>query len=1056
MRSIIKILAIKNINNSINYTYDIIYGIIERINNNYNTNIITKYKYNIYLNNIDIILNVFKEIKYPFNIKRDNILHVRKKLNDIRENLKTISYDIGTKNIEHLIFLNTNLKINYMSNEQLLFINQYFNPYHYKIIDKNELVVYNKKKKLINNDEIINDINSIKYEHLKTNSNTAFINYINGCRIYIPIKYNKIDIIFICDGHFISDILNIVKLKNPLKKKNILLYKKINKLKHKDFLTNFIEQLSLRDFIINDNNQILELCNKALEDIKKYKEKTISSIVKEFLNMSIENQRYILTLFLLLKDDIETQYLAYLMYDMISNESYLLKPQPLAEQLYNSLHWNIQKLFKITIKKIEKHNMDLLTFNENEIPYDKRIALLKTSNYVKNKAMEKYKEIINKGNENVSKAQQYLDGLLKIPFNIYLKETIFVIFDEFKINFGLFINKLNLLNDKHLNPVCNLYNQDYKSNEIDTLITKLDNMLLINIPITYNTLYKNYKLVELQTKIKVINNKLVNKIDLRQKKSDLINDIITNKKYINKDHFFKYSNDLINEYNLFKKQWNNHKKEAKEYILNTENILNKVVYGQEDAKTEIKRIIAQWINGKMDGYCFGFEGPPGTGKTSLAKNGISKCLINIDGKPRPFAFIPLGGSTNGTTLEGHSYTYVGSTWGKIVDILRETQCMNPIIYIDELDKISNTENGRELIGILTHLTDSTQNDEFYDKYFSGIKIDLSKVLFIFSYNDFNKIDPILGDRIHRIKFKNLSKNDKIYIVNNYLMPEFLEIVGFPKKSILFENDVLDYIITNYTYESGIRKLKQKIFEIVREINLRYFVQNMEYKMPINITIDIVENIFSNKPKLIIKKISNKNHIGLVNGLYATSVGGGGITIIEVFKTPSDSKLSLTITGQQGDVMKESVQCAKTIAWNLIPESIKKNITLEWKNYIWGIHIHCPEAATPKEGPSAGVAITLAIISMFCKIPVKNNVALTGEIDLNGSVHVIGGLEHKIEGGKMAGVTKILYPYQNEQDIEIIKKNRPEVLQNIEIKPIKNIKEVIKECLEDNDLTFNDI
>ena len=134
MISILKIIAIKNINNSINYTYDIIYGIIERINNNYNTNIITKYKYNIYLNNIENILNAFKEIKYPFNIKRDSILLVRNKLDDIQEKLKKISYEIGTKNIEHLIFLNTNLKINYMSNEQLLFINKYFNPYHYKII----------------------------------------------------------------------------------------------------------------------------------------------------------------------------------------------------------------------------------------------------------------------------------------------------------------------------------------------------------------------------------------------------------------------------------------------------------------------------------------------------------------------------------------------------------------------------------------------------------------------------------------------------------------------------------------------------------------------------------------------------------------------------------------------------------------------------------------------------------------------------------------------------------------------------------------------------------
>jgi ATP-dependent Lon protease len=381
--------------------------------------------------------------------------------------------------------------------------------------------------------------------------------------------------------------------------------------------------------------------------------------------------------------------------------------------------------------------------------------------------------------------------------------------------------------------------------------------------------------------------------------------------------------------------------------------------------------------------------------------------------------------------------------------------MNPIIFIDELDKISNTENGKEIIGILTHMTDASQNDEFYDKYFAGIKIDLSKVLFIFSYNDPHKIDPVLADRIHRVKFKNLSKIEKIHVVNNYLLPEFLETVGFPANSIRFKDNVIEYIINNYTFEAGIRKLKQKIFEIIREINLRCFMDTNYAEFPIEITIDTVNEIFSDKPKIILKQIAEKSHIGLVNGLYATSVGNGGITIIETFKTPSESKLSLMITGQQGDVMQESVKCAKTIAWNILPNSIKKKIADEWADiYTWGIHVHCPEAATPKDGPSAGGAITLAIISLLCHIPVKNTVALTGEIDLNGSIHAIGGLDNKIEGAKMAGVKVLLYPAQNQQDIEIIRNIRPEVLQNIKIKPIENIWEILEYCLEDNDLIFN--
>ena len=146
------------------------------------------------------------------------------------------------------------------------------------------------------------------------------------------------------------------------------------------------------------------------------------------------------------------------------------------------------------------------------------------------------------------------------------------------------------------------------------------------------------------------------------------------------------------------------------------------------------------MTGKQTGYCFGFEGPPGVGKTTMAKKGLAHCLKDENGEPRPFAFIALGGSSNGSTLSGHNYTYVGSTWGKIVDILMEKKCMNPIIFIDELDKVSRTEHGKEIIGILTHLVDTTQNMSFQDKYFNGIDLDMSKVLFIFSYNDVSLID----------------------------------------------------------------------------------------------------------------------------------------------------------------------------------------------------------------------------------------------------------------------------------------------------------------------------
>jgi ATP-dependent Lon protease len=185
-----------------------------------------------------------------------------------------------------------------------------------------------------------------------------------------------------------------------------------------------------------------------------------------------------------------------------------------------------------------------------------------------------------------------------------------------------------------------------------------------------------------------------------------------------------------------------------------ERALDDSVYGHKTAKNQIVKIISQWISGENSGHCFGFEGSPGVGKTSLAKIGLSNCLKDEQGKSRPFAFIAVGGSCNGSTLEGHGYTYVNSSWGKIADVLMEHSCLNLIIYFDELDKESkNGEHGKEITGILTHLLDQSQNSEFEDKFFAGIKLDLSKALIIVSYNDPNNIDKVLLDRIHRIKFK---------------------------------------------------------------------------------------------------------------------------------------------------------------------------------------------------------------------------------------------------------------------------------------------------------------
>ncbi len=815
-----------------------------------------------------------------------------------------------------------------------------------------------------------------------------------------------------------------------------------------------------------------------------------------------------------MKDDVDTQYLAYLMYDMITNESYLLKPQPLAEQVFNSLHWSVQKLFKVAIKKINKNTNKLLNFNEEEIPYEKRIFLMKTEDYVKSKAMEKYKEYCKSG-EGSAKCMQYIDGILKIPFGIYRKEPILSFLDEYRNSLNNFINtyiqdaqkelennflnksvvlNLNLCQEISTNNIIKktcgnvLGNKDksLKSQEIEYFINQFNmNMMVdssksfeINNVIKYFKKQKKDRLVDF---IKLINEDLIkNNINHIIKETQTKNKLLENlshflqdygdldiiQKYLNfldidrKKQLVNPSQDTItnlnNNFFFLNSEWFSYKNNYKKYLKDSNKVLDDAVYHQEEAKTQIKRIIAQWINGEMKGYCFGFEGPPGTGKTSLAKKGISKCLKDKEGNERPFAFIAIGGSSNGATLEGHSYTYVGSTWGRIVDILMETKCMNPIIYIDELDKVSKTEHGKEIIGILTHLTDPSQNDEYSDKYFSGIKLDLSKVLFIFSYNDFSLLDPILADRIHRVKFQKLNKYEKIHIVNHYILPELLETIGFNQGDIIFNKKVLEHIINSYTQEAGVRKLREKIFEILREVNLRYLMDQEDtgITIPLEISLELVEEIFHSKPKFTVKTITPNPRVGLVNGLYATVSGMGGLTIIESFKTPSDSKLNLELTGQQGDVMKESMKVAKTVAWNLIPGEIKKKIYEEMtEKGTFGIHLHCPEGATPKDGPSAGAAITLAIVSLLSEVRVLNTVALTGEIDLNGSVHQIGGLESKIEGGKIAGAQKILYPESNQKDIDLIREKGNIIDESIEVIPVNNIWQVLDICLEKNDINF---
>jgi len=483
--------------------------------------------------------------------------------------------------------------------------------------------------------------------------------------------------------------------------------------------------------------------------------------------------------------------------------------------------------------------------------------------------------------------------------------------------------------------------------------------------------------------------------------------------------------------------------------------LDDSIYGHEKAKQQILKIVGQWINGEQKGYCFGFEGSPGVGKTSLAKRGLAKCLEDENKVTRPFSFIALGGSSNGSTLEGHNYTYVNSTWGKIIDVLMESKCMNPIIYIDELDKVSKTEQGREIIGILTHLIDTTQNDEFQDRYFSGVPFDLSKALFIFSYNDPEQIDRILLDRIHRIRFDNLSWSDKIVIVNKFIMPELNQKMGF-ENTVNLSEDVIRFIIETYTMEPGVRKLKEVLFDLYGEINLQLLNFSQDntgdvIELPLEIKVEDFGTKYLKKQRKVSDiKIHTEPMVGTINGMWANALGKGGIIPIETRYFPAGSLLDLKLTGMQGDVMKESMTVAKTLAWTLTSEERQRELTKhfdETKNQ--GLHVHCPEGAVSKDGPSAGGAITLSMYSLLNNKQIKNTISMTGETNLRGRITAIGGLDTKIIGSMRAGVKTVLYPKDNQEDFDdFLEKYKSLInLDEMSFHPVETIQEAMKIVFE---------
>jgi endopeptidase La len=586
----------------------------------------------------------------------------------------------------------------------------------------------------------------------------------------------------------------------------------------------------------------------------------------------------------------------------------------------------------------------------------------------------------------------------------------------------------------------------------------------------------------LQVKIKKSDNDIKNEInklkslsteDIDYKKQLLTNKFIPNNiksltlekveemKSFNNEYYkqLTYVKNIIqfpwpsNNDDIFYKKLNNNHNEAITYLNDVENKLKNSSYGHEEAKKVLLQIIGKWIsNPSSRGTCFGLVGPPGVGKTLLAKS-VSNAL-NI-----PFGQITLGGQNDGEILHGHGYTYSGSQPGMIIKKMVEMGKSRCILYFDELDKAcSKHGNINEITSILIHLTDPNMNKTFQDRFFQGVDFPLDKVIMIFSYNDSKLIDPILLDRLKEIKVNPYTTNDKLHICNNFIIPEITKNIGFNKNNVKFNKNIIEFLIDNYTHEAGVRGIKRMIENIYLQLNLdkiynRGIFKNKNYKK-ILINKKDITNILS-EPDIENTKIHQKNEIGIINGLYATTNGDGGIIPIQIFKNYSSEKekFEIKLTGNQGNVMKESVQCSLTAALDYIRKNIKKYKKINnLDNYInenfkYGFHVHAPSTSTPKDGPSAGCAFTSAFISRILNKKIKNNIGMTGEIELTGKITKIGGLNYKLIGAKKAGCKLIFVPLENKSDLDKIIKKNPKLIDNkFNVEIFDNISDVINKIL----------
>lgn len=488
--------------------------------------------------------------------------------------------------------------------------------------------------------------------------------------------------------------------------------------------------------------------------------------------------------------------------------------------------------------------------------------------------------------------------------------------------------------------------------------------------------------------------------------------------------------------------------EEKHDITFAEEILNEDHWGLEKVKDRILEYLSVLSIAKgMKGPILCLVGPPGVGKTSLARS-IAKSLN------RPFARISLGGVRDEAEIRGHRKTYVGAMPGKILQALRKVDKGNPLVLLDEIDKMASDFRGDPSSAMLEVL-DPEQNCNFQDHYLE-LEYDLSQVMFIATANSLHTVPRPLLDRMEIIGLEGYTETEKYHIANNYLVPKQLEMHGLKDRKVQIQDQTLKNIVRFYTKEAGVRNLERQIAnvcrKVARDIVKEEAVAEMKSgtkkaattkkaggkaKNPTYVVTPkkLVELLGPEKYKM--GKIEEQNEIGLVNGMAWTEVGGD-LLAVEATVVPGKGKF--TVTGQLGDVMKESCSAAMSYVRSRGPL-----FALD-KEYFQNIdvHIHLPEGATPKDGPSAGIALCTAIVSSITRIPVRRTVAMTGEVSLRGKVWAIGGLKEKVMAAHRGGIKTILCPKENEKDLKDIPK---EILKDLKIILVDHVDQVLVNALD---------